>query len=116
MQLRAAYTVVAEMDRALAFYGAVLGTPPLFRDGDRWCQFRLGGGDFALSAPAEAAPGAQGSIVVFETDNLDAAAEKVVAAGGRVLGGRDMGSHGRLLHAADPDGNPFQIFAKQAAG
>jgi predicted enzyme related to lactoylglutathione lyase len=115
MRMRSVYTVVRDMDGAEGFYRAALGLAPGFRDGSRWCQFSLGETGFALSSADEAAPGAAGSVAVFEAEDLDAAAARVQAAGGTLHGRRDMGSHGAVLTCADPEGNLFQIFARQAA-
>ena len=38
-RLQNAYYVTADMDRAAAFYGDVLGLPTKFRDGMKWAQF-----------------------------------------------------------------------------
>ena len=115
MNLRSVYTVIGDMDEAQRFYSEALGLSLAFRDGARWCQFRCGETSFALSAPEEAVPGASGSVPVFEAANLDEAASRVEAAGGTLLGRRDMGTHGTVLSCADPEGNPFQIFARAAA-
>ena len=103
------YTVIRDMDGAQRFYAAALGIAPRFRDGARWCQFRLGEVNFALGSPEEASPGAAGSIAVFETAELDAAATRVAEAGGAVLSRRDMGAHGIVLTCADPEQNLFQF-------
>lgn len=109
------YTVIRDMDAAERFYAAALGIAPRFRDGARWCQFRLGEVNFALGSPEEAAPGAAGSIAVFETTELDAAAARVTVAGGAVLSRRDMGAHGIVLTCADPEQNLFQLFSRSPA-
>jgi predicted enzyme related to lactoylglutathione lyase len=114
--LQSVYTVIRDMDAAERFYGAALGLSPSFRDGERWCQFRLGNTNFALSSADEAAPGALGSLAVFEADDAAEAERRVQEAGGRVLAWRDMGSHGAVLTCADPEGNLFQIFSRTAAG
>lgn len=115
MRLQSVYTVIRDMDGAERFYRAALGLEPAFRDGARWCQFRLGDTSFALSSPEEAAPGASGSIAVFRVEDLDDAGRRVTAAGGTLLGRRDMGDHGAVLTCADPEGNLFQIFARGGA-
>ncbi|MBI0537229.1 glyoxalase [Roseomonas sp. KE2513] len=115
MRLQSVHTVTRNMDGAERFYRTVLDLAPSFRDEEHWCQFRLGDTGFALSSIGEAAPGASGSVAVFGTDDLDKAASRVTAAGGAVHGRRDMGSHGAVLNCADPEGNPFQIFARHAA-
>jgi predicted enzyme related to lactoylglutathione lyase len=110
-RIRSAYVVVTDMDRAQSFYEGLLGKPPAFRDREAWSQFKLDGAALALSSPDEAATGATGAVIVFDADDLDGAVERVQHLGGRCLGMRDMGAHGRVMSAADPDGNVFQIFA-----
>src|SRR6266542_2660658 len=96
-KLQNAYYVTKDMDRAVAFYRDALGLSLKFQDGARWAQFDAGGVNFSLSAPEEAAQGAQGAVVIFEVDDLDASQERLTAQGAAVLDTRDMGAHGRSL-------------------
>lgn len=111
-RIQSIYTVVHDMDALQAFYSRVLNTPPKFRDADRWTQFGVGATNFALSCAAEAAPGAAGSVVVFEADTLEGVRDAVTAAGGLQVAERDMGAHGAVLSFTDPEGHPFQVFSK----
>jgi predicted enzyme related to lactoylglutathione lyase len=113
-RIQSVYVAVSDMARAQAFYEQVLAQPAKFRDAERWCQFAVGAGAFALSSAQEAADGASGAVVVFGSDDLPAVAERVAAAGGRALALRDMGGHGRVQTFADPDGNLFQVHARPA--
>jgi predicted enzyme related to lactoylglutathione lyase len=106
------YYVVRDMGAAAAFYRDALGLKLKFQDGARWAQFDAGGQNFSLSSPEEAPVDAAGGVVVFEVDDLEAAADRIAAAGGEVLGRRDMGSHGRTLTFRDPAGNLAQLFAR----
>lgn len=108
------YYVVRDMGAAAAFYRDALGLKLKFQDGARWAQFDAGGQNFSLSSPEEAPVDAAGGAVVFEVDDLEAAADRIAAAGGEVLGRRDMGSHGRTLTFRDPAGNLAQLFARSA--
>lgn len=114
-QIQSVYTVVRDMDRMQSFYAEGLGLATQFRDGDAWCQFGVGSARFALSSAAEAAAGAQGSVLVFEADDLDATRARIEQAGGRFLVQRDMGAHGMVLTFADVEDNLFQVFAKASA-
>jgi predicted enzyme related to lactoylglutathione lyase len=111
-RIQNAYYVVPAMEQAAAFYRDVLGLKLKFQDGERWAQFDAGGSNFSLSSVEEAAPGAAGAVVVFEVTGMDAMAERIAAAGGGILGRRDMGTHGRTLTVRDPAGNVLQLFER----
>ncbi|MFV3126152.1 VOC family protein [Niveispirillum sp. KHB5.9] len=106
------YVVAGDMDRMAGFYQQALGAGLKFRDGGNWTQLSIGGGNFALASAVEAGAGDKGATVTFEADDPDAVAADVERLGGRILGRRDMGSHGSIVTCADPEGNVFQLFAK----
>lgn len=106
------YVVARDMDRMDGFYREALGAASRFRDGDNWAQLSIGGGNFALASPAEAGAGDKGATVTFEAEDPDAVAADVERLGGRILGRRDMGGHGRMVTCADPEGNVFQLFVR----
>ena len=113
-RIQNAYYVVHSMGAAVGFYRDALGLTLKFQDGERWAQFDAGGANFSLSSRDEAPMEATGAVVVFEVAGLEAAADRIVAAGGEVLGRRDMGSHGRTLTFRDPAGNLVQLFERAA--
>jgi predicted enzyme related to lactoylglutathione lyase len=107
--------VVAKQPASLhAFYEGALGLPMTFRDGDRWIQYGVGGTNVALASAEEAAPATSGLVMVLEVDDFEGATERIGAAGGQVLGLRDMGSHGAVLSLRDPEGNLVQLFRRAA--
>jgi len=107
--------VVAKEPASLhAFYEGALGLPMKFRDGDRWIQYGVGNTNVALACLEEAAPASSGLVMVLEVDDFEGAQERIVAAGGQVLGLRDMGSHGAVLSLRDPEGNLVQLFRRAA--
>jgi predicted enzyme related to lactoylglutathione lyase len=107
--------VVADRPAELhAFYEAALGLQLRFRDGERWFQYGVGNTNVALASREEAAPATSGLVMVLEVDALEGARERIVAAGGDVLGLRDMGSHGSVLSLRDPEGNVVQLFRRAA--
>lgn len=110
-KLKYAYVASSDVERAVGFYEQVLGLTLKFRDGERWAQFSAQGADFAVASRGEAVAD---TVAVFEVQDLDAVAAKVVAAGGRLGLLRDMGAHGRVLTLHDPDGNVLQLYAKAA--
>jgi len=106
------YYVTDDMNETVAFYRDVLGLKMKFQDGERWAQLDAGGANFSLSSKEEAAKGAKGAVVVFEVTGMDELATQIAAAGGEILGTRDMGSHGRTLTFLDPVGNVAQLFER----
>ncbi len=106
--------VVAQRPAELhSFYESALGLQLKFRDRDRWIQYGVGSANVALACREEAAPAASGLVMVFEVDDFAGAQERIAAAGGEVLGTRDMGSHGAVLSLRDPEGNIVQLFKRQ---
>lgn len=108
-RLKYGYISSQNLDKATHFYSHVLGLSLKFRDGNRWAQFAAGGADFAIASPEEAAAD---SVIVFEVEDLEAAAIRVGEAGGKITALRDMGGHGKVLAVQDPDGNVLQLFSK----
>ena len=109
------YVVAREPGALHAFYETALGLALKFRDGDRWLQYGVGPTNVALACAEEAAPATAGLVMVLEVKDFDGAAERITAAGGQVLGLRDMGGHGAVLSLRDPEGNIVQLFRKAAS-
>lgn len=106
--------VVAERPAELhAFYESALGLKLKFRDKDRWIQYGVGEGNVSLACREEAVPATSGVVMVFEVGDFAATAERAAAAGGEVLGIRDMRSHGAVMSLRDPEGNIVQLFKRQ---
>ena len=95
-----------------SFYENALGLQPKFRDGERWIQYAAGSSNLAVASLQEAAPATSGFVVVFEVDSFDGVSERIAAAGGEVVGLRDMGAHGSVLSLRDPEGNVVQLFKR----
>jgi predicted enzyme related to lactoylglutathione lyase len=114
-RLQNVYVVAQRPAELHAFYESALGLKLKFRDQDRWIQYGVGNTSVALACPEEAAPAVSGLVMVFEVDDFAAARERVAAAGGAVLGVRDMGAHGAVLSLRDPEGNIVQLFKRAAA-
>ncbi|AGU53127.1 glyoxalase-like domain-containing protein [Variovorax paradoxus B4] len=108
------FVVAREPASLHAFYAGALGLPMKFRDGDRWIQYGVGNTNVALACPEEAAPATSGLVMVLEVDDFEGAQERIGAAGGQVLGLRDMGGHGAVLSLRDPEGNLVQLFRRAA--
>jgi predicted enzyme related to lactoylglutathione lyase len=106
------YIVVRDMTAQRSFYEQALGLDMKFSDAQRWTQFRVGEANFSLSSQEEARHASQGATLVFEVDDLEAVAERIVSCGGRILHRRDMGTHGCTLAFSDPEGYTGQLFRK----
>jgi catechol 2,3-dioxygenase-like lactoylglutathione lyase family enzyme len=107
---------VRDIARARRFYGDVLGLRPGELSNEEWVEFDLGNGTFALDATGEAlgiTPGAS-SGAGFEVDDVDAARERLVAAGAGVTEVYDFPPC-RACFAKDPDGNRFTLHQRKTA-
>jgi catechol 2,3-dioxygenase-like lactoylglutathione lyase family enzyme len=106
---------VANLDRAVAFYGAVFGTQQYVRD-DRTAQV-LGPGPtdvIAFELMPEGA-GQAGGIIHFGMrltgpERLDEIVARVAAAGGTVLSRGDFGNNQPFVFIRDPDGYEIEIW------
>ena len=108
--LSVVYLYVRDLDRSLAFYRDALGLA--FDVSEGWAETTLPGGTrFALHAMHEgAAAPRMGTIHVdFGVDDIDAAAERLRAAGVEVqeIHRQQYGSHCTFT---DPDGYELELF------
>jgi catechol 2,3-dioxygenase-like lactoylglutathione lyase family enzyme len=119
--IRHVHLLVTEHDRAIAFYRDVFGMEERFRDGPIVFLATPGGGDslalhLAATAEERERVGQQGGWEHFgihlqdrSADGVDAAVERVKAAGGHLL---DRGEHAPGVHyayVADLDGYAIEI-------
>lgn len=111
---------VRDMDRAQKFYEALLDTP-MHREamGEQTLGlFRFvdpGVGGCLVAGPQVPAPAESGTLVYFRaTPTLDAALERLAAAGGRVLTTKVQlpGDMGCFAHVADSEGNRVGLHAQ----
>lgn len=114
IKIRSAYVVCDAPEDVVQFYTALLGTAPAFADGDKWIQFPSETGRFAISSPGEAASPNVNCVVVFEVNDITAVSNAALMQGGKIIGERDMGSHGRTMALMDPAGNVIQLFQPAA--
>jgi len=103
------YLYVSDMERSASFYRDMLGIP---LDGDEhWQEASLGGTRFGLHQTHEAiGPLSAGTIHLnLEVDDIDAAADRLAAAGVDVEETmRD--DWGAALRISDPDGYELYLF------
>jgi catechol 2,3-dioxygenase len=104
------YYWVADMDRAVAFYGEVLGLDLVRRDGDNWSVFEAGGRQFALHKAVEGRPlSPGGATAVFSVDDLDRARSMLSDRGVEFGHEGDVAGYARFASFKDPDGNTVQL-------
>jgi predicted enzyme related to lactoylglutathione lyase len=100
--------MVADMDRAVAFYQQVFGLAQAFTSPE-WSELQAGGATVALHGGGSGGDTQTG--LGFEVDDLEAACAAVTAAGGRIVRqpeARD-GEGIRLAEARDTEGNTFSL-------
>ncbi len=103
------YLYVSDMERSAGFYRDVLGIP--LEGDDDWREASLGGVRFALHRTREGVGAlSSGTIHVnLEVADIDAAAERLRAAGAEV-GETMRDDWGSALDVADPDGYRLYLF------
>jgi lactoylglutathione lyase len=107
---------VADLDRALGFYGSLLGVEGQRRS-DTYAELRLANAKLGfylrdalpdlIGRPVGSGPEAE---VLFVVDDVDAEAERLRDEGSRILSGpvdRPWGH--RTLHLEDPDGHVVEL-------
>lgn len=105
------YFFVADMDRAVAFYGDLLGLPLDYRAGSEWAQFSAGPVKVALHGTASSGQTRTGGTLAFTVADLDATKAKLASQGVSV--GHEGGGEGRgprFVEFSDPDGNVLALF------
>ena len=103
------YLYVSDMERSAGFYRDVLGIP--LEGDDDWREASLDGVRFALHRTREGVGAlSSGTIHVnLEVADIDAAAERLRAAGAEV-GETMRDDWGSALNIADPDGYRLYLF------
>lgn len=121
---------VPEVERAIAFYTGALGLRVGRRFGEEWVELIGGPAPIDLlgreaGTPANPGPGAPARVyerhwtpvhLDFVVDDIDAAVERVRAAGGALEGDVDTYSYGRLARMADPFGHGFCLLEFRGRG
>ena len=119
--IRHVHLLVAEHDRAIAFYSTVFGMKERFRDGPIVFLGTPEGDDslalhLATTEDERERVGRQGGWEHFgihlpdrSADGVDAAVDRVSAAGGQVLGRGEHAPGVHYAYIADPDGYTIEI-------
>ncbi|GAB3681369.1 VOC family protein [Actinocorallia lasiicapitis] len=98
-----------DVAQAVAFYTKGLGLTVKFADGARFAALDGGGTTFALAGEEEDLVGVP--AVSFKVEDVPAAVERLVAAGGAVVRAAQEGPHEIRAVLRDPAGNPFVVYA-----
>jgi catechol 2,3-dioxygenase-like lactoylglutathione lyase family enzyme len=103
------YYWTRDMDRAVAFYGTVLGLPVSSRSGDEWAEFQAGPIRLALHRTEDTSVPPSGTVV-FRVPDLDEARWSLEQRGVMFDGHEsEVPSVARFATFRDPDGNPVQL-------
>jgi predicted enzyme related to lactoylglutathione lyase len=100
---------VADMDAAVAFYGATMGLELKFRDGDRFAAFNGGGVTLALVAGEEDVTGGV-TAPSFKVADVAGAVADLVAGGATIVLGATEGPHETRAVVRDPSGNALVLY------
>jgi predicted enzyme related to lactoylglutathione lyase len=102
---------VADMDRAVAFYGNVLGLP-VEKTGPDWSEVDANGLMVGLNGREETGSGAGGAVITFQPESGDLETEVRVLTGQGVefTGGISDHPWGRIAPFRDSEGNDLQLY------
>lgn len=107
---------VTDMDRAKAFYAAVVGSPLEDEEGgpNPMAMFK-GASDASVSGhlyPGRPAQSGTGITIHLAVDDVEKAMSRVTANGGQVVSPVIAIPAGRFSYCLDPDGNSFGVFSR----
>ena len=107
--LRTVIYSVNDLDRAKAWYTAVLGQEPYFAE-PFYVGFNVGGFELGLDPSEENRPGAGGTSAYWGVEEIEAAHARLLEVGARDNGPvQDVGGGIRVATVLDPFGNVFGI-------
>jgi predicted enzyme related to lactoylglutathione lyase len=111
------YFWTSDMDRAVRFYGRVLGLRLVHQDQSKWAEFDAGPLRFALHAAVEDRAPEPGGTVVFRVDDLDAVRAEIEARGAEFEEpAGEIEGYARFASLRDPDGNRVDLIEYRKAG
>jgi predicted enzyme related to lactoylglutathione lyase len=102
---------VDDVAEAVRFYRDALGLKVRFQDGDRFAALDCEGTAFAVAGPPEQV--VTEPAVSFRVDDVAAMAERLTAAGARLVRGPEEGPHEIRAVLLDPAGNSFVLYASR---
>jgi predicted enzyme related to lactoylglutathione lyase len=109
----AVWLPVGDMQRAVRFYGDVLGLEVTEHDED-WSEIDVDGLRVGLNA-SESPSGDGGALIAFSADgSLEDEVERLKTSGVEFSDGISEHPWGRIVPFQDPDGNDLQLYAPPA--
>lgn len=107
--LRTVIYNVDDLDRAKAWYTAVLGQEPYFAE-PFYVGFNVGGFELGLDPSAENRPGEGGTTAYWGVEEIEAAHARLLELGAREHNAiQDVGGGIRVATVLDPFGNVFGL-------
>jgi predicted enzyme related to lactoylglutathione lyase len=111
------YFWTSDMDRAVRFYGRVLGLRLVHQDQAKWAEFDAGPLRLALHSAVEDRAPEPGGTVVFRVDDLDAARAEIEGRGAEFEEpAGEIEGYARFASLRDPDGNRVDLIEYRKAG
>lgn len=111
------YFWTSDMDRAVRFYGQVLGLRLVHQDQSKWAEFDAGPLRLALHAAVEDRAPEPGGTVVFRVEDLDAARAEIEGRGTEFEEpAGEIEGYARFASLRDPDGNRVDLIEYRKAG
>jgi predicted enzyme related to lactoylglutathione lyase len=106
---------VTDLKRSRAFYEGTLGLKTTSQmSAGNWIEYDLGAGTFAIGAYPDWKPSADGTLVAFEVDDLDAEMARLKSSGVTVVMDIFDTPVCRCAMISDPDGNKLMIHKRKA--
>jgi predicted enzyme related to lactoylglutathione lyase len=100
----------ADVPAAVRFYGDALGLRVKFQDGSRFAALDGGTTTFAIAGDEEDVTGGR-PAVSFKVPDVQAAVDRLVAAGAELQRPAEAGPHEVRAVVRDPWGNPVVLYA-----
>lgn len=106
----AKWVYVSDLEKSLAFYRDLLGLSIKFQNSG-WVEFDIGEKtSFAILLKERGVVASEKMRIMFTTNNVQKAVDKLSQAGVILPKGIREESYGKLLTVQDPDGHWFELF------
>lgn len=105
---------VTDIKRSRSFYEDVLGLKCTMESaGGKWIEYDIGAATFAIGSYPDWKPSADGTLVAFEVDDLDAEMARLKSRGVKIeMDTMDTPVY-RCAMISDPDGNKIMIHKRK---